>query len=63
MNRRLFAGALLLVATLLWSRTVNGQEQDKPTVCFYRDGQATPVTRTVELGGSPQADAEELLAA
>ena len=62
MNRRLYAGALLLAATLLWSQTALGQELEMPAVCFYQDGQAIPAARTVDLSGVPQADAELLVA-
>jgi uncharacterized lipoprotein YddW (UPF0748 family) len=62
MNRRLYAGALLLAATLLWSQTAQGQELETPAVCFYQDGQAMPAARTVDLSGVPQADAELLVA-
>ena len=62
MKRKIVAGALLLALTLLWSHTAFAQESTVPTICFYRDGQATPATRTVILSGVPQSDAEVLLA-
>jgi len=64
MKRKIVAGALLLALalTLLWSQTANAQESTLPAICFYRDGQATPATRTVVLSGVPQSDAEVLLA-
>ena len=62
MNRKIIAGALLLALTLLWSHAANAQESNRPAICFYRDSQATPATRTVVLSGVPQSDAEVLLA-
>ena len=62
MNRRILAGAFLLAAVLLWSQSASAQDSTTPSICLYREGQATPATRTVTLGGSPQSDAELLMA-
>jgi uncharacterized lipoprotein YddW (UPF0748 family) len=61
MKRRFIAGALLLALAWLWSQAASAQESTEQTICFYRDGQATPATRTIVLSGVPQSDAEVLL--
>ncbi len=61
MNRRTIASAILLALTLLCSWAAYAQEPIMSVVCFYRDGEATPVPRDVALSGVPQSDAEALL--
>ena len=63
MNQRAFIPPFVLGFALLLSTPAIAQQSSAPTVYFYRDEQATSVSRPVVLSGDVRADAATLLSA